>query len=244
MRTSSTGWLRVAVALVGVGAVASGCASDPPEHVDESTADFSLWPVDDLKNEVRELVNAHSAARDNEWIAWANAEPYVRSQLQAKGMTPESSIFVLRTKHSSLISGIPFDHSEVDIEQARQGNKQTEVYGRLLGDIWGAGLYQGRAPAKMPNLRDMGPPLCVTWSELTEALAAAYRTGHYAIDFVCHNVTFAVLDRLSVSVHDYSAQTRGWRLASYAYGPIWAGTPTAPATDSEPAKRCARLGVR
>ena len=84
----------------------------------------------------------------------------------------------------------------------------------------------------------MGPPLCVTWSDLVRAIAVSYVDGFYLGTFVCHNITFRVLDTLGVSVKDYSGQVRAWKLASYAYGPIFASTPSSAATSSEPAHTC------
>ncbi len=220
----------------------SGCAVEASEPVDESTSDLSLFPVDDLKSRVRRFVNGYAAARDTDAIGENEAESWLRAQVKSAGMSPEQALYVLRPKRSPLIEGIPFDHSEVDIVEARQGAQRGEMGGRLLGDVWGAGLYRGAAV--LPEVRDMGPPLCVTWDELKRALTTSYRPGLYALNFVCHNVTFEVLDSLSVSVLDYASQTRGWRLASYAYTPIVAQTPTAHASESLPARRCASLGIR
>jgi hypothetical protein len=242
MRTSVVRRGAVAGVLLGVVVFASACASESPEAVDESSEDFSLTPVDDLKNQVRDLLNNYTAARYTDVIARKDAQGWLRAQVQRARMTPEQAIFVLRPQHSPLIAGVPFDHTEIDVVEVRQGNHRAAMEGRLLGDAWGAGLYRGHA--HLPNVRDMGPPLCVTWEELNRALTTSYRPGVYSWDFVCHNVSFQVLDTLGVSVLDYASQTRGWRLASYAYGPIFAHTPTAHASVSEPAQRCVRMGIR
>ena len=114
----------------------------------------------------------------------------------------------------------------------------AKLKGRLLGDIWGAGVYEDKLTGG-----ELGPPLCVTWDELVAAIEVSYVDGFYLGTFVCHNVTFRVLDKLGVSVSDYSSKIRAWKLASYAYGPIFAETPSAAAATSEPALECKADGL-
>lgn len=101
------------------------------------------------------------------------------------------------------------DHSEVNIRLP--GNQVV----RLVGDPKGAGAFFDGSPFKAA----VGPRLCVTWSELETAVNAAYVSGIYGANYVCHTVTERVLRALDVGTSVYASQFRTYASARWIWGP-------------------------
>jgi hypothetical protein len=246
VRLSSFRWLVLAAALtlsslsmvacsssVGDGASVSSAASPDSDEA------LSLTPVQELKDELTAMLGDISASSQEDYLAKANAVSWLEAEVKAAGIAdPTQATYVLQARKFPLEFGIPFDHSEIDIDAVSDGTKTARIHGRLLGDVWGAGLYSDTLTGG-----ELGPPLCVSWNDLVRAIDVSYVDGFYLGTFVCHNITFRVLDTLGVSVKDYSSQVRAWKLASYAYGPIFAQTRSAAATSSDAALICTADGL-
>ena len=194
----------------------NGSSSLTPDDAQE----LSLTPVQTLKDELTSALGDISASTQAAYLPKASALSWLETEVKSAGIAdPTSAVFVLQVRKFPLEFDIPFDHSEVDIDAVSDGSKTAKIHGRLIGDVWGAGLYNDTLTGG-----ELGPPLCVTWAELVQAINASYVDGFYLGTFVCHNITFRVLDTLGVSVSDYADNVRAWLLASYAYGPIFAKT--------------------
>ena len=102
------------------------------------------------------------------------------------------------------------DHSELDIVLPA---KQVV---RLIGDPKGAGLYVD----SKRFAETLSPALCLTWDEVQIAIEAAYASGAYGADFVCHNVTERVLRALHLGSAQFSKQIHAYSIARYLWGPI------------------------
>lgn len=129
------------------------------------------------------------------------------SRIRSLVGTPDALRFVthVRRLHADLV-----DHSEVDIELP---SGRTV---RLVGDPKGAGVFFDGTPFEDP----IGPPLCLTWSEVETAVNASYVGGDYAVDYVCHTVTERVLRALGVGSAPYSTQIHTYAAARWIWGPI------------------------
>jgi hypothetical protein len=207
-----------------------GSSSLTPDDAQE----LSLTPVQTLKDELTSALGNISASTQAAYLPKANALTWLETEVKAAGIAdPTTATYVLQVRKFSLEFDIPFDHSEVDIDVVSDGSKTAKIHGRLLGDVWGAGLYNDVLTGG-----ELGPPLCVTWAQLVQAVEVSYVDGFYLGTFVCHNITFRVLDTLGVSVNDYSKNIRAWLLASYAFGPIFAKTSSAESTSSTAALTC------
>jgi hypothetical protein len=241
VRTSSL--LAILPLVVSLSTVA--CSSAPVETTNEGSGSnaktlpaddaqaLSLSPVQYLRDSLDNALEGISASNQAAYMQQSAALGFIESQVRKAGITdPTTATYILQPKTFALGDGIPFDHSEVDIVKVVSGAKSAAMRGRILGDIWGAGLYNDTL-----NGCEMGPPLCVTWDELVAAINVSYVNGFYLGTFVCHDITFRVLDTLGVSVKDYS-HLRGWTLASYAFGPIFANTDSASAASSDPVQAC------
>jgi hypothetical protein len=245
MRTLSLiGRRSLAGVIAVVGLLVAGCTGDADDRdreevLDESDEALSLRPIENMKEQIRGWLQNYSAVQRSTKVEKKDALKTIRDQVQSAGMNPDRAIYVLQPKKLPLLKGIPFDHTEVDIVGVHDGYTTT-INGRLIGDFWGAGLYNDSG---LSAEQDLGPPLCVTYNQLKKAVEVSYVPGGYATNYVCHNITFRVIDSLDVSVKDYSAATRGWKLSSYAYFPIWARTPTASISTSAAARKCVELGI-
>ena len=237
-RTSLRSFLpATALALASIG-LSAGCSSAATDASSSGTPDdeqaLSVTPVAELKEELTSMLGDISASSQEDYLAKSGAVTWLTNEVKAAGIAdPTTATFVLQVRTFPLDFGIPFDHSEVDIDAVSDGTKVAKLHGRLLGDVWGAGLYSDKLTGG-----ELGPALCVTWQELVQAVEASYVDGFYLGTFVCHNITFRVLDTLGVSVKDYSAKIRAWKLASYAFGPIFAHTASAASTSSTAALMC------
>jgi len=131
----------------------------------------------------------------------------IHSILSSRGIAAEAMKFstTVRRLHADLV-----DHSEIDIDLPGGGTV------RLVGDPKGAGVFFDSAPFEA----QIGPPLCLTWSELQTAVETSYVGGAYAADFVCHTVTERVLRALHVGSSVYSNQVHTYAVARWIWGPV------------------------
>ena len=131
----------------------------------------------------------------------------IDSILSSRGLVSANLTFstTVRRLHNDLV-----DHSEIDIALPGGGTV------RLVGDPKGAGVFFDTAPFQAP----IGPPLCLTWSELQTAVEASYVGGAYAADYVCHTVTEHVLRALHVGSSVYANQVHTYAVARWIWGPV------------------------
>ena len=131
----------------------------------------------------------------------------IESILSSRGIDAAAVKFstTVRRLHADLV-----DHSEIDIDLPGGGTV------RLVGDPKGAGVFLDRAPFE----DQIGPALCLTWSELQTAVETSYVEGAYAADFVCHTVTERVLRSLHIGSSVYSNQVHTYAVARWIWGPV------------------------
>jgi hypothetical protein len=131
----------------------------------------------------------------------------IHSLLGARGIAAENVKFstTVRRLHAQLI-----DHSEIDVDLPGGGTV------RLVGDPKGAGVFFDDAAFQ----EQIGPALCLTWSELQTAVETSYIGGAYATDYVCHTVTERVLRALRVGSSVYANQVHTYAVARWIWGPI------------------------
>lgn len=226
--------LLVLVAVLVGGVVATGCvatADDTPDAAepgaDEPSVDememLDAWA--DASGGKADLPGSYSALvawvkdfyKNRLSAVWGSQEhpasasaaiARVRGLLTAQGIDPDAALFeasVQRLRFSTVA-----DHSEVDVVLP------TRQVVRLIGDPKGAGVF---LDSKL-FADALSPPLCLTWSELQTAITASYVAGHYALDFVCHNVTERVLRALDIGSARFSSQIHAYSIARWTWGPI------------------------
>lgn len=178
---------------------ASGGKADLPATWSELVA----W----LKDTYRNRLSAVWHNQEHPASATA-AVARVRALVAAAGKSPEGSLYrmsVRRLRFSDMA-----DHSEINI--TLPGGKVI----RLIGDPKGAGVFVDSKAFQ----EALSPSLCLTWSELQTAIEASYVSGHYGVDFVCHNVTERVLRALHIGSSKFSAQVHAFSIARYVWGPV------------------------
>jgi len=177
--------------------------SDGKADLPNTWADTVTW----LENF---YTNRMSAIWHNqEHPATADAAMARIQQLLANAGVTDLSHVKLRTSVQRLRTEL-IDHSEIDI--TLPGG--TVI--RLVGDPKGAGAFVDKAKFDTT----IGPPLCLTWSELDTAVHASYLEGAYAATYVCHTVTETVLRSLGVGSAPFASQVRTYQAARYIWGPV------------------------
>jgi hypothetical protein len=179
-------------------------AADGKADLPTTWADTVAWLEDVYTNRMSAIWDhqEHPATADAALVR-------IKGLLAQAGVTDLSRVR-LPTHVQRLRTDFVIDHSEIDI-QLPGG---TVI--RLVGDPKGAGAFVDHALFDT----SVGPPLCLTWSELDTAVHAAYVPGHYALDYVCHTVTERVLRALDIGSARYSSQIRTYQAARYIWGPI------------------------
>ncbi len=132
----------------------------------------------------------------------------IRSMVAAEGLDPTRTLYRATVRR---LAADQIDHSEINI------TLPGRMVIRLVGDSKGAGAFVDSGQFE----DEVGPPLCLNWTELQAAVEASYASGVYGYSFVCHTVTERVLRALDVGSAAYARQFRTYSAARWLWGPNW-----------------------
>jgi hypothetical protein len=151
---------------------------------------------------------------------------------------PTTGVYLVQPMRRHVDLALPWDHTWFPIASVTAPDGTTKpLEFRVLGDPLGAGLFRG-----VDEGDDLGPPLCLTWDELSMVIDSAYKGGGYLTSFVCHTITATALETLGIARPSNSLHVKGWSLAEFAFGPR--SVPgLVEATASPQAGRCSALPV-
>jgi hypothetical protein len=146
---------------------------------------------------------------DQEYLASSTAAvDRIRRLVAAEGVDPTRTLYRATVRK---LAAEQIDHSEINI------TLPGGTIIRLVGDPKGAGAFLDTSQFEL----EVGPSLCLNWTELQSAIEASYAGGVYGYTYVCHTVTERVLRALDVGSSAYSRQFRTYSAARWLWGPNW-----------------------